>query len=369
MPIGSTQPDARSSSWTFRPATNPSTPANQAALTKQATMAPDVLALQVATNSARQGAQVVQSVAAKNPQAAANVVSDVAKVDTRQAAAVVSTLATSDAKQAKDVVAKVASQNPGKAAQLMATLAAHDPMQALSLMVGALAGNTAITDLGASLAVRNNVTSLKGAANAIASAHPESENVVQATYKALGTKADEAINPASDAKLSGLGRLGSSLSALAGLNALLNLGPDVKAFHEKKSFDNANALASDGLFAVRGANDAAKLLKNSPIGFIGTRAVLGLSVASDATDMVRRIKALEKPDLKPHERISDAAFLAGDTMDAVGSGLMATGVGLPVGMGLKLAAAGLAVVGIGAQHAAFLKKTVHGLEKAVASIF
>ncbi|HEY9723877.1 MAG TPA: hypothetical protein V6D47_17890 [Oscillatoriaceae cyanobacterium] len=314
-----------------------------------ATKAPTVAASAVDATSTQQATDVVSKVATTTPDAAATVVSDVTAAEPTKAANVVANIAKQQPTKAKAIVTQVANQNPVHAAKLLTTMAKKDPGTAISLAIAAVAGGGVIALINHALAARNNVAKISTTVKAVKDAKVAGTKVGTATRQVLKQDAEKQLS-SEQAPLGWLGRAGSGLSVLAGLGGLVSMPGDVKAFAGKRNLVNGDAVVADGLYVLRGANDAVKLVKNSSVGFLGAKVAPALSMAVDATDAVRRVQALRGGNLTKGDVIDNATFLAGDALDAAGSGLIMTGVGLPIGAGLKIAGMGFSLLGIAESH-------------------
>lgn len=313
------------------------------------TKAPTVAASAVDASSTAQATQVVSQVASTTPQAAATMVSAVTAAEPTKAASVVANIAKQQPDKAKAIVTQVANQNPAHAAKLLTTMAKHDPGTAISLAIAAVAGGGLVALLNHVLSARNNVAKISTTVKAVKEAKVAGSSVGKATQEVL---AKDAQNQLSNDRtpLGWLGRAGSGLSVLSGLGGLVSLPGDVKTFSQQKSVVNGDAVVADGLYMLRGANDAVKLVKNSSAGFLSSKAAPILSAGVDATDAVRRVATLRGGHLTKGAVLDNATYLAGDALDAAGSGLMLSGVGLPIGAGLKIAGMAFSVLGMAEQH-------------------
>ena len=342
----------------------PTAPSTLQAVANAASVAPQATAAAVTQTQTPQAAAVMNQVVAQQPNAAAQVVSSAVNQDPWKTAQVVAQVSQQQPEQARKVVAQVASQNPLDAAKLVAAMAPKHPWDALALTIGAVAGSRPVQQLGMALNARTNMKTIVSATRQVTHATVnEKQTFVAATHQALKANAEQAREVDASAKLNGWGRLGSTLSVLGGANSVLNLPTDVKRLAGHRDFANTNTVAADALGIVRGADAATKLVRNSQVGFMGARALPIISIAADASDVANQVMTLKHANCTSSQTVAAAASLTGDTLDAAGSALLLSGVGLPLGAALKLASAGTFVFSLLASHWTALKGLIPGMNK------
>jgi hypothetical protein len=141
----------------------------------------------------------------------------------------------------------------------------------------------------------------------------------------------------------------------------------VAALGDGASAKELATVAGDALGTLRGADEAVKLFKGSTVGFLGAKVNPAISIGADAADAVKRVSELKGnwSKMSAKDKIANFASLGGDVTDAVGSGLIMSGVGAPIGVALKAVGAGLSLVSLGVQNFDAIKT---GVSKAAGAV-
>lgn len=289
------------------------------------------------------------------------------------------------AKAAAEAAARAAAAAAAKAAAAKAAQAAKAHTGRLSLAtqadhgdlpwgsgakaaIGVVAGSAAYKTVKDSLSAHKKVEHLMGLSDKLSKARDRAARDLQAAgndAKKLAAEAAvggdaaagvaEAGQEASHAKaLGALGRFTSGVRVISGLNSAADLPGAIGALAHGPNVQNVTRVAGDALNTVRGADEAVKFLKNSPVGFLSSKMNPVLSIAGDATDAVSRVDNLAHNwgKMSTTDKISNVANVASDVADGVGSALeMAPPPADVAGIALKGVGAGLALVGLGAQYA------------------
>jgi hypothetical protein len=257
---------------------------------------------------------------------------------------------------------EVATEHPGKFTDTL--------IKGAGLVVGGVVGNEAFQLVKSSLSARNKVNQIKDLTQKIVEAKQEASDSVTAagaTAEGLKKAAVDATKAPEAAKLDKFGKINSGLSIVTGVNSALHLRHSVAALKDGASATELANVAGDALGTLRGADEAVKLVKGSTVGFLGAKVNPAISIGADAADAVKRVSELKDnwSKMSAKDKIANFASLGGDVTDAVGSGLIMSGVGAPIGVALKAVGAGLSLVSLGVQNFDAIK---HGAGKAADAV-
>lgn len=260
------------------------------------------------------------------------------------------------------VAIEVAAKEPAKFTDTL--------LKGASLAVGGLVGSGAFQVIKGSLSARNKVNQIKDLTQKIVEVKKETPGQVTAagaTAEALKQAAGDATKAREAARLDKFGKINSGLSIVTGVNSVLHLRHSVAALKDGATPAELATVAGDALGSLRGADEAVKLFKGSTVGFLGAKVNPVISIGADAADAVKRVSDLKAnwSKMSTKDKIANFASLGGDVTDAVGSGLIMSGVGAPVGVAVKAVGAGLSLVSLGVQNFDAIKT---GVTKAAGAV-
>lgn len=247
------------------------------------------------------------------------------------------------------VAVEAAAENPGKFTDTL--------IKGLGVLAGGFVGNEAFQLLKGSLSVKNKVGQIKDLTQKITDAKAESATLAGATGTALRDAAKDAVKAPEVKGLDKLGKVNAGLSIATGVNSALNLRNSVAALKDGATVQELTTVAGDAFGALRGADEAVKLVKGVNVGFLAGKVNPLVSIAASGADSIKRVDNLTRnwDTLSTKEKVANFAALGGNVTDIVGSGLIATGVGAPIGVALKGVGAGLSLVSLGIQNFDTLK--------------
>jgi hypothetical protein len=253
---------------------------------------------------------------------------------------------------APDKLVKAAAENPGKITDAL--------VKGAGVLAGGLVGSEAFQLLKGSLSARKKVGEIKDLTTKITEAKAAGTTLAGATGTALKEAAEDATKLKDAKSLDKLGKLGSGLSVASGVNSTLNLRHSIAALKDGATAQELATVAGDALGSLRGADDAVKLMKGSSMGFLGGKLNPTISIMASGADSIKRVDTLIKDwdTMSTKDKVSNFATLGGNLCDIVGSGMVLSGVGAPIGVALKGVGAGLSLVSLGISNAENIKTGV-----------
>ncbi|MNS63658.1 hypothetical protein D3C72_967590 [compost metagenome] len=253
---------------------------------------------------------------------------------------------------APEKLVKAAAENPGKITDAL--------VKGAGVLAGGLVGSEAFQLLKGSLSAQKKVGEIKDLTSKITEAKAAGTTLAGATGTALKEAAEDATKIKGAKDLDKLGKLGSGLSVASGVNSALNLRHSVAALKDGATAQELATVAGDALGSLRGADDAVKLMKGSSLGFLGGKLNPTISIMASGADSIKRVDTLIKDwdTMSTKDKVSNFATLGGNLCDIVGSGMVLSGVGAPIGVALKGVGAGLSLVSLGISNAENIKTGV-----------
>lgn len=253
---------------------------------------------------------------------------------------------------APDKLVKAAAENPGKITDAL--------VKGAGVLAGGLVGSEAFQLLKGSLSAQKKVGEIKDLTTKITEAKAAGTTLAGATGTALKEAAEDASKIKGAKDLDKLGKLGSGLSVASGVNSTLNLRHSVAALKDGATAQELATVAGDALGSLRGADDAVKLMKGTSLGFLGGKLNPTISIMASGADSIKRVDTLIKDwdTMSTKDKVSNFATLGGNLCDIVGSGMVLSGVGAPIGVALKGVGAGLSLVSLGISNTENIKTGV-----------
>lgn len=202
--------------------------------------------------------------------------------------------------------------------------------------VGVVTGNAAYRAVKDSLSVQKKVQDIQKTVATV-------NDVVKATggdAKAALSKLSEQ-RPPSVKPLDTLGKVNGVIRVTGGVQSALKLKDDVKNLLDGDiTAKDATSLVKDAAGALRGADEATKLVQGTTKGFLGKMAP-GVGLVASTADAVHRIDNLRNWDnLSTKDKVANVAYLVGDAADIVGNFFPPA----------RAVGAGLALVGMAAEN-------------------
>lgn len=235
-------------------------------------------------------------------------------------------------------------------------------LKGASVVVGGVVGSAAYQVTRNALSAQRNVEEIREVTDKIASIEQKAKgklSLADATNQGLAKLAKVESAERKAKPLGKLATLNSGLSVVSGLNSALHLRHSLAALKDGATAHELADVAGDALGALRGADEATKLVTKSSIGFLKGKVNPLISIAADGASAIKTVDSLTRDwdHMSTKDKVAGFVSLGGDLTDVVGSGMIATGIAAPVGVALKAVGAGLSLVGMGIENSEAVKKT------------